>query len=423
LIGRRDRVWDIRGVTGGVASQGISSLANFLLVVAVARAESAASFGAFAIGYSLLLVAQAGARGILGETISVTTLPASEPARVTPSRPLGGAVVIGVLAACVLGVFAFVLPAGDLSGYLKVAALGLPFVILQDAARFVAFGQERPSVAAFGDLGWLLFQILGWATAAGLGHFTGRVIFAVWCLAAAGGYLTIIGLVGRPDLPNAGYRWLRETRSLGLSFGLEQVMQSAASHGTIYVLGAVAGLPAAGALRAAQSLYGPLNSFYIGVSSVMLPKVVRLRHSGHVSGVWVITLRLSGSLACLALLAVVLVQAIPDSLGRRLLGDTWEGAHAVLVPIGLVLVAGGVIAGARLGLRALLASRESLMLRAVTGVLGLSLGTVGAFWSGAVGAAYGLAVAYAATAVLSLLLLRRVPGNVDSARDERRGQG
>ena len=159
----------------------------------------------------------------------------------------------------------------------------------------------------------------------------------------------------------------------------------------IFLVGGIVGVVGVGALRAAQVLLGPLNLLTAGISAFGLPVLAgragaggRLARSaalgslasGAVAGTWVVVLLL-----------------IPSSLGVRILGDSWSGAHSVLAGSGVVSVAVAFVLGASLGLKAL--RRADLMLRVtcLQAPLMLGLGALGAWQGGAVGAAWGFAAA------------------------------
>jgi hypothetical protein len=73
--------------------------------------------------------------------------------------------------------------------------------------------------------------------------------------------------------------------------------------------------------------------------------------------------------ALVGAICVAVALQIPDQLGRRLLGDTWAQAEAVLLPVGITICGNMATLGALLGLRALQNARVSLIARALSALL------------------------------------------------------
>jgi hypothetical protein len=157
-------------------------------------------------------------------------------------------------------------------------------------------------------------------------------------------------------------------------------------------VGAIAGLAAAGALRAAQVLLGPLNVLFMGTQVVAVPEAVALSRQSHhrLRG---FSLGLSTALAGAALAWGVIVVVLPDRLGEAILGVSWPDAQSVAPFAALAMAGTGATAGAFVGLRALAAARRSLRVRATVSPAILAGATLGAAAGGARGAAAGLAVA------------------------------
>jgi O-antigen/teichoic acid export membrane protein len=388
-----------RRVVAGLGSQGLSSISNFALVVVVARATSPQAFGAFAIAYSLVLLLIGGLRGAVGETLSVTLRHRSD-----GSAGMGAALLLGGAAGLVLAGLGALWPSEDLRPWFLTFAAGLPILALQDAGRFVGFATQRPGVAAISDGLWLTCQVGGWIALAFLGPVDGHAVVLVWWSAAGLAAAFALKMTGKPAVA-AGWRWLRRHRAIASSFGSETVIALGGTQAAIYALGWFAGLPASGALRGAQSLYGPVRSFSTGVASVALPEAAR-RWSGQGRGQMLGYLRrVSIGLTAIAVGAAAVLSAFPDELGSALLDETWPAASSVMPAVGIGVVAGSVTVGAHLGLRAVKVTLALVVLRAVTTGLTVAAGVGGAAMGGLRGAAYGLAGAFVLTAVISWVVL------------------
>ena len=116
---------------------------------------------------------------------------------------------------------------------------------------------------------------------------------------------------------------------------------------------------------------------------------------------------MSVALAAAPAVATGLFVLMPDRWGAALLGDTWTGAHAVLVAVGAQLVATGVLGGALLGLQTLGRTRSSFAASLLQAPFTLVLGVGGLFVAGPVGAATGFALAHCIAPVTCWLLLVR----------------
>jgi O-antigen/teichoic acid export membrane protein len=393
-----DRAAPLRRVAQGLMSQGLASLSNFLLVIMVARETSPAAFGAFAIAYSVALLLTGVLRGVVGETLTVTVADGSASDGDTASA-VGAAIVCGAVGGFAVASAGMLWPHELLGRWLRLFALAIPLLALQDAVRFVGFSTHRPHIAAASDSIWLGLQVLGWATIAALGELTGEWLLAIWWLTAGLGAIALLPAVGLGGVPRA-FRWLSENWRIGFSFGAEYLLHAGTVQAAVYAVGFAAGLPAAGALRAAQSLFGPVRSAGTGLAAVALPEAVRRRSTLGTEALRRYTMGIAGAASALAVFALGALSLLPHDLGRSLLGETWRTAAQVVPAVGVSMVGLMLTLGARLGLRAIHEALASLRLRAVTGLLSLALGTGGAAIGGLIVAAWGLAIAHALSAVL-----------------------
>jgi O-antigen/teichoic acid export membrane protein len=375
------------------ADQALSSLTNAALAIVVARTVTDGDFGAFALavltyGFIVGLV-----RTFVGEPFVVrfTAVGDAERRRGT-AHATGAALSFGLLAA--VGCLAAAALVGGLTAAtLTALALSLPGLMLQDTWRHLFFAAGRPAAATINDLVWtvLQFGLLGVLLAGGSDSLF--LITLAWgvsaSVAAAVGYLQ----TGIAPSPRATVSWVRETRDISVRLGLGYAINMGAINLVTYVIGGIVGLAAVGALRAAQTVLGPLNLLFAGFNSFILPMLSRAAAAGE-------RLRRTAILGSAALAVVssawiALLVLMPPSLGQAILGDSWEGAHRVMLPSGLLLLAVGLVLGASNSLVAL--SRSDLMLRVTTvqAPAMLLLGGLGAWRGGVVAAAYGVAIAQA----------------------------
>lgn len=377
-----------RGASWGVADQALSSLTNFALGVLIAR-EGPRAFGAFSLAFTFYLV-------LLNVTRATTTEPllirwSGEPGaqwRSAVRRSSGLATVIGLTGVPVCLVIAALVPDPALRAAFLGLAVGMPGLLLQDYWRFAFFAVAQGHKAFLTDLTWALALIPALVVAELLGGDVLHLVLA-WGAAASMGALTGMWLAGLLPRPLRARAWYAEQRDLVTRFIGEFLAVAGTLQLALTGVGAIAGLVAVGAIRAAEVLLGPLNVLFTGLESVAIPEGLRLfaRSPGHlVRGAAAFATGLA--LAALAFGGVLLL--VPDDLGRALLDESWDAARPLVVPITLRFVTSAARAGAQLGLRTLSDASGSLRARLIASVLLLGGTLVGAVVGGALGAAWGM---------------------------------
>jgi hypothetical protein len=189
----------------------------------------------------------------------------------------------------------------------------------------------------------------------------------------------------------------------------------------LYAVGAIAGLAAVGALRAATLLVGPFNVLLMGIGLVAVPEGARLllRSPTHLRRACVV---LSVALTAVIFCWGAIVMTISTGLGRQLLNANWSAARGVVAGVVAYTLASAVTLGAAVGLRTLggPGARRSLAARLATGPLVVGGGIVGCLVAGASGAAWGTAVGNALGACITwrhlALGLSDFGGRLDVAR-------
>ena len=375
----------------GVADQALSSLTNFAVGVFVARQLGPTEFGAFSLAFATYLLALNASRGLATDPLTVRFSDASaETWREAAAAAAGTAALIGVIlgAGCVLA--AVVLDNAVGVAFLSLGLM-LPGLLVQDSWRYIFFAARRGRDAFLNDLVWAI--LLGPFIAAVM--VTGR-IHVQWFVLAWGAAALVAGLFGAvqagtlPRLSLVG-RWYRSHRDLGVRYFGENITFSIAVQVRLYGLGALAGLAAVGALRAAELLLGPVNLIIMGIGSLMaIPEGVRLVGQG-LSRLRRFVVGLAILLASVAMLWGLAVALVPDQLGERLLGATWAPAASLVVPVTLMIALQGVWCGAWTGLRAMGAARRSLRAQLLGSSAFLVGALAGAALDGAEGAAWGSA--------------------------------
>jgi O-antigen/teichoic acid export membrane protein len=375
----------------GVADQALSSLTNFAVGVFVARQLGPAEFGAFSLAFATYLFALNGSRGLATDPLTVrfSDVPVAS-WRHAAAAATGTAAAVGVLLGLGCLLAAVVL---DNTLGLAFLSLGLmlPGLMLQDSWRYTFFAARRGRDAFLNDLVWALFLGPFLAVVMLTGH--GHVQWFVFAWGAAATFAGLFGAVQAGLLPRLSQvgAWLRTHRDLGVRYLSENITFSAATQLRLYGLGAIAGLAAVGALRGAELLLGPVNLIMMGIGSLMaVPEAARLANRD-LSAMRRFVVGLGVMLCAVALLWGLVLGLLPDRLGEELLGQTWQPADALLLPVTVMVALMGVWSAAWTGLRSMGAARRSLRAQFVGSSAFLVGALAGAAMDGAAGAAWGSA--------------------------------
>jgi O-antigen/teichoic acid export membrane protein len=371
-----------------LADQIVSSGTNFLLLILLARHMPAADFGAFALLYGYYVVC-----------VQITQTSFAEPALVRFPRDVdsarralrgssGATAVFGVLCACAL------LPLsgpilGGVSAPVLILAMFLPALLVQSTLRmgFVAAGQPRKAMAS--DAAWGLFQCIA---IFGVLSVTSKLswVFLAWGI---GGLLaTGIAVAQAGVLPRltAAPGWLREYGDLARPYLVEGMVLPVCAYGTLLVVGEIAGPAAVGALRAADTLFGPVT-VVLGAGRVIaiseLSRLIDKRPDRIDHGMFVVTLGLGMVGAALGVVAM----ALPTAVGAWLFGNSWQLMAPLLPAQTVYRIAQGAMLGPMGALRAVQAVRTLFIFRLATATALITAAAAGAAIAGARGAATGLA--------------------------------
>jgi O-antigen/teichoic acid export membrane protein len=391
------------------ADQALSSLTNAALTVVVARAVGAEAFGAFALALLTFSFVIGLGRAMIGDPYVIRFSDADPAARHTATRQSSGAaVVFGLLAGMLCAVAGLLIPDQQSRGGLLALAISLPGLLLQDNWRYAFFAARRPAAATLNDAIWALLQF------SLLGVLFVRNVESVFWITMAWGMSALVaaafGVLQIRAVPSvtSARRWFHLTRDLNVRMGIDFAFNMGAVNLAIYVITAVVGLVAAGALRAAQTLLGPLNLFRSGLDSFVLPMMARRAGEGR-SLLRLVTVT-SGAATALTGVWVGVLLLLPTSIGEEVLGDSWAGARLVMIGSGIVAISQAVVLGASLGIKAL--RRADLLLRVtlIQAPLILGFGGVGAWQWGIVGAANGLGIAQFVGTILSWYYFRGANG-------------
>jgi hypothetical protein len=374
----------------GVADQAMSSLTNFGVSIYVARTLGTVEFGAFSLAFATYLIVLAASRGLATDALAVRYSGVELGRwRQAVASATGTATTVGLIAGagCVLAGLWF----GQSTGAALVGlGLTLPGLLLQDSWRFAFFSAGKGRMAFANDLVWALALVPAMVVMVMSGRST-----VGWFMLAWGGSASFAAVVGAFQArlvprPTEAVHWLRQHRDLALRYLGESLSLSSASQIRLYGLAAIAGLAAAGSLRAAELLLGPLNTAIMGIAMMAVPEAaVLLRRSLHRLQPFCLLLSCLGAGGALAWGMILLL--LPDSVGQQILHSAWYPASALLVPVTLAVAGFGFSIGAWAGVRALGAASRSLRAQVIGSVVYLAGAFGGTAVGGAAGAAWGSA--------------------------------
>ncbi|MFE1790364.1 hypothetical protein ACFW7J_18545 [Streptomyces sp. NPDC059525] len=389
-----------------VLDQAASSATNILVLVLAARLSSASGFADFSMVYVTFSVLLGLNMAYVGQTVVLEKEAGGRLGVTCRSSVLFTAAAAGV-AGLVLGVVSLVLP----SGWAFLAlGLVLPFVLVQDGLRYCFSALRVPERALAADTLRLVCVVAALAVQP-QGASAGRLVL-VWGLSA----LPALGLglwLLRPYVrgARADVRPYLRRGHLGQRFVVEFAVGNGSSQLAVLGLGAFATPLAVGALRGATTLFGPLNVLFNSANAFGPPIVGRA--SGK-RGVVRLTAAMGAALALLGAGWAAVLYALPEGLGRHLLGDTWTAASALLPATGAQYAVMGLGTCALLTLR-VLNPKATLSLQVVFSLLSVALLLGGYAAWGVTGAAWGLAAGSAAKATAGWLRVGRVRVEAEAA--------
>ncbi|MEU6449493.1 hypothetical protein [Streptomyces sp. NPDC046979] len=387
----------------GLADQAASSISNFAVGIYVARSLGLTAFGVFSLAWVTYGVVLSVSRGLATDPLVVRFSGVPEESwRGAVARSSGTALGVGTAVGAVCLVVGLGM-GGRVGPAFAGLGLMLPGLLLQDAWRYSFFAAGQGRKAFVNDVVWGVALVPAMVVAARVGSVTAFVV--AWGASAA--VAAVYGCFQSGIRPRFGGArdWLRDHRDLGYRYLVENVGVSGSSQLRAYGLGVIVGVGAVGVIRGAELLLGPFLAVLMGLSLVTVAEAARvLREAPRRLGRF--CLLLGGGQAVGALLWGAALLLVPDRLGELVLGDVWDAASAIVVPVTLGVAGAGLGTGAAAGLRALAAARRSLRCQLFASVCYVGGGLGGAFAAGTAGSAWGVATAAACGSAVWWLQLR-----------------
>ncbi|WP_192378532.1 MATE family efflux transporter [Rhodococcus rhodochrous] len=337
--------------------QVLSSASNSLILIAIARIFTPAEFGTFAVWFAVVVGLMSTLRGLLGTPLSLL----QDPQQIRAEASYG--VVVAFLAGSLLTAALVVTSLLTESRYLIILAVAVPIALMQDCLRFAAMSKMRASSALISDLLWFLFSAGALTATVIRSDVSIEGIILLWALGAICGLAYLLFVLGvRPRFIGlAG--WISSGWRTRVSFAVDYGVAAVSSVVYISVISVIMGTVAAGALRGAGTIMGPLSIVFGSLPMVLVPILVR---SGMTSRATVRRYSFLGlGLALVALSVGVLGYLLPGWVGTQILGETWVDTRMILILVGIEYMAQALSAVARALLRAQGAASELLKIRFV----------------------------------------------------------
>ncbi|MGY5033467.1 hypothetical protein ACWC9U_21790 [Streptomyces sp. 900116325] len=388
-----------------VLDQAASSLTNIAVLVIAARVSTVHGFATFSMVYLTFTVLLGLNMAYVGQAVVLTRGDTGAACRSAITFTSLASGVVGVLLATVGAVTGAVTGgwAGPGAGFLALG-LVLPLVLVQDGLRYAFSTLRRPGLALAADTLRLVCVVP--ALLLQPRHAAPGLLVAVWGVSAAPALLLGLRLLwphvrgSRADL-----RPYVRRGHLGQRFVVEFAVGNASSQLAVLGLGLFAAPLAVGALRGATTLFGPLNVLFNSVNAFGPPLLNRL---GGRSATTRATALLGLVLSAVGLAWGLVLYALPDHVGRQLLGDTWQLAATLLPASGAQYAVMGLGTCALVTLR-VLRPRATLSVQVVFSLLAVVLMLAGYLLTGsALGAAWGLAAGSALKAVAAWTRVARL---------------
>lgn len=355
-------------------SQGLNAATNLLLVLLLARSLSVRDFGIIAMGLAFLPLVVAGLRGFVFEPAVVHgDLSGRSTRRVLTDSGMAGVAAGVCLLATVIG----------LKGPILLAAMlfvGAVATAVEEGARWLLFGLDRPRAAATLDIVWAVVQVAGLVFAVA----SATMAAAAWttgALASAGaGCLALRRLASRDGGRPVERVW---------QWGLEYIIAAGGLQLAVLLAPITGGVEVAAGLRGAMSLLGA-TSILLGGAQQAVAGRLRLLDDGAPLQLWGI--RIGTGLGFLVALGSLPLLAIGDGLGNQLLGPTWAATRVVLPALIAQRVATAITCGPAFVLRKRADHTAGLWWRLVLTTVTLVAVLIGAGLGSEVGAAWALAI-------------------------------
>ncbi|MFL0459402.1 hypothetical protein ACH0CA_02840 [Kytococcus sedentarius] len=370
------------------ADQIISSLQSFALLIAALQHLDLQELGIFSLTYAMMTLALTVSRSRNLEPLVVLRRDRStEPGEELrdDSAAVGTSLLHGTALAVACAVGALVLR----EPLLLACGVAFPWILAQDAYRYIHFAERRQSLAAVQDgvalVATLALIALLYATDA----VSATSLIAAWGVGALFGM--VAGFAQTRALPE--FRgltgWTKRSGELGRGNALSTMIQQGVGRLSQVLISVIASPAALGAITASRTVFMPANTALTASMSFALPEGVSTHGRRGTSGLSKFIAAVSIVLSIGVTLLILALLLLPDSIGRLISEDNWPTIRSLTIPTGLWVLGMALSQGPKVGLRVLGAGALLMRVSTTTGLLLLTSTALGAYFGDARGAAWG----------------------------------
>lgn len=373
----------------------LSSGTNLLMLVLVLRTSSGSLFGAFGVALIVQGLVLGASRAAISEVLLLRLR--GKPQKFHSDRHLAVTIMLifGIAVGIVLASASFVAP-NILHGFLMVMAFAIPFVVLQDLHRYLAFSVAQPKIAVSLDLVWLTVQVAG-SDLVMLSTNRPLDFVIAWVTGAAASALAGITVMRwRPSHRGIG-RLLLAERPRSVRFLADFALSTGVAQASFLGLAAVLTLEGFGLLRFALAVTSPFTNLLASARVLALGYFGRYRTPPRAT--WPIVFGGSIGYAGITLSFLGLLLVIPDRAGVAALGVLWPQAKPLLLLSSIAEAARVAQFTAIDFLKAFVSRSALLATRTFTGLLS----AIGMFVGGVLAGPRGVLTALALANLIALL--------------------
>ena len=379
-------------LSGGMASQILSSVTNFGLTISLARNGSASEFGAAALALTFYTSTQLLMAAAINQPLTLLYHAEDQDnRRLLIDKALSLAIFLSVLCGCCVGLISL-FPVGEIvHEYLIILAPALPLLLLLEWQRQMYFTEIKPYGAFSLDAAWFL----GFLSMLTIFQISGRsssiAAFEAWEI--TGVIVAVAGLIIRRSVPKFAHVWtyFRHSVTVSKNFVGEALITNLSNPVTVSVVTAKVGLAPMGGYRGAQTIMSPITILNSGLLVFVFPKMASLgtkesqKFRKYLNSYWAATIVLTAVLSCSTFV-------IPDRFGILILGDSWRETQQLLPMFAVFNVARSFVAGPQLRLMLPRPSIFFVAARAQDSCLLMVMTISGAYLAGVNGAVWGMAL-------------------------------
>lgn len=381
-------------------SQVMSSATSILLSLLAAGRLSAIDFGLFAFAFagSTLLVGSVrafGAEILLFDSSEIENAEKRLRVRGALAFTISATIVSAGLVA-IFGAFS-----GQQPVTLALLALAVCLPIIHDFGRYalVAQGAGRKAIAI--EVPALV--LVAAALFASADVPAADWVYGAWAVSEMLAVALTLAIFRRylASPIRACATWLRSSGRLGAHYAADFWLTNGLTSGGVFIVGAIAGPAAAGAIRAAQVLLTPTLLLTRALALALAPELTRASDRGNWRLVRVTTGALAGGAVLMSILTLILAALLPRWILEAALGASTSAALAVLPSAAVALSLSGIAIAAGIGLRSRGMIRYAVRSKAITFPVAATGLALGAFVGGAAGSQFGLAIGEAVRGLLN----------------------